>query len=192
MSIDINKDYGFRIDHNSVSGNYTLRYRQNKEDGNEDEIDVWFDQIGKQGKTEITKEDNNSVSLKTKNYFVLDDFVNFCKEVIKGYDEFNRQTKQMLYCGDCKIEQPYYEKKREFGNGTVHIEAHCCNCDRWLKFIPQDKALNEVVMPFGVYKGKKIVDIPKSYLDFLLGANAVKGNLKNQINEVLYGAEPKK
>jgi uncharacterized protein (DUF3820 family) len=44
---------------------------------------------------------------------------------------------------------------------------------------------DEPVMPFGKYKGEPLADIPVSYLDWIIGQDWIKPDLKEQIEEHL-------
>lgn len=94
----------------------------------------------------------------------------------------------MLYCSTCKKEVEIKTKEVTHSNGKTHIEARCAVCDRWIKYLPQEKPIEEVIIPFGKYKGEKIVNLPSDYLWWLLENNAIKGNLKKQIQSLF---EPK-
>lgn len=92
-----------------------------------------------------------------------------------------------IYCSHCKINQSYTTKERIFENGVKHIEAYCNHCNKWLKFVPQEKELKDIIMPFGKHKGEKIIDIDPDYLYWLLENNVVKGNIKKQIEKIFGG-----
>ena len=74
---------------------------------------------------------------------------------------------------------------RVFSNGTKHVEARCPVCDRFLKFMPQEFDLKEIIMPFGKHKGLRISDLESSYLYWLLENNVVKGNLLKAVKYYL-------
>lgn len=45
---------------------------------------------------------------------------------------------------------------------------------------------DNTIMPFGIYKGKKLVDIPDDYLVWLYNNNKTNPPLKKYIEENLY------
>jgi uncharacterized protein (DUF3820 family)/uncharacterized protein YbaR (Trm112 family) len=92
---------------------------------------------------------------------------------------------ELLYCNDCGQRQPFVVKEKEFRNKTIHHEAYCMVCDKWLKLVPQNKPIEEIIMPFGKYKGTKLVEIPKDYFEFIIQNNYAKGNLKKQIESLI-------
>jgi len=76
-----------------------------------------------------------------------------------------------------------------FSNGTKHLEARCSACENFIKYLPHETDYKEVVMPFGKHKGEKLVNINSEYLWWLLENEAVKGNLKNCIEQVFQGTK---
>ena len=62
----------------------------------------------------------------------------------------------------------------EFDNGTRHVGAYCSKCNKMLQWVPSSIEskeslvhVGEIEMPFGKFKGTKIKDLPKSYLEFM-------------------------
>ena len=98
-----------------------------------------------------------------------------------GYNEDLPEV--LCYCKNCEEEvEPLLESKT-FSNGTVHIGASCPHCYRFIKWLPQTEA-KDVVLYFGKYKGKKLNEIPKEYLEWLLTTN-IKSRLRLAIIELL-------
>jgi len=90
-----------------------------------------------------------------------------------------------LYCKFCEIDQDIYTSEQEFNNGTKHIRADCEVCGRYIQYLPQHLPLEEITMPFGVYKGEGILSLKKDYIEFLINAKKVKGSLLKKLEQVL-------
>lgn len=90
-----------------------------------------------------------------------------------------------IRCCYCKKEIEPVTKIVEFKNLSKHIAANCPLCKRFLKYLPSDKPLHEVVMPFGKYKNEKLINIRSDYLVWLMEKGLISGNLKNQILDIL-------
>lgn len=95
----------------------------------------------------------------------------------------------MIKCNRCKKDiEPTVEEKT-FSNGVLHLSASCPDCKRWIKYLPQETKLSEVIMPFGKHKNERIIDIDSDYLYWLLENDIVKGNLKNNIERIFKNAK---
>jgi len=90
---------------------------------------------------------------------------------------------ETIYCGSCKQQQPFEIQEKIFKNGMKHIQANCMVCGRFLKYIKQEKPIEEMVMFYGKYKGTKLIDIPIEYLSWL--KDNCKPNLEEKVGEVL-------
>jgi uncharacterized protein (DUF3820 family) len=90
-----------------------------------------------------------------------------------------------LYCKYCKKVQKIYTSEQVFSNGTTHIRADCEACGRYLQYMPQYLPLEEEVIPFGAYKGEKLVNLKTDYLQFLYASGQIKNNIKTKIQKVL-------
>lgn len=74
------------------------------------------------------------------------------------------------------------DKEQIFNNGTKHIRRECKFCGGFIKFIRQNKPIEEEKIYFGKYKDYKLIDIPENYLLWL------NDNLENEklLNNVKY------
>jgi len=90
MSISINNEYGFSANISGISGNYTFKFQECFSNCNENKLQIFFDEIGKKGSTKITKDSEDTVSLEFQGCFELKDYVNFCKEIIKAYENYGK------------------------------------------------------------------------------------------------------
>jgi len=93
-----------------------------------------------------------------------------------------------MMCKYCAKDILLEIEEKVFSNGIIHHAAHCKECGRYLKLVPQtSKPIDEVVMPFGKHKGEKLVAIDRDYLWWMLENNAVKGHLAAQIQSLFEG-----
>jgi Putative quorum-sensing-regulated virulence factor len=88
----------------------------------------------------------------------------------------NSQNQTCRRCGSSDV----LTHEREFSNGTHHIELRCIN-SHYIKFLPQNKPL--LVMPFGLYRGQAIKDLPDDYLNWILENLNLKGGVFRALSE---------
>lgn len=91
----------------------------------------------------------------------------------------------MLKCQRCQKEVEPNIKEEIFANGTKHLRATCPECERLIKWLPQEE--NRGKLFFGKYKGKTVYEVAKIDPEYLhwLYANTNKHALKIQIDEAL-------
>ena len=104
--------------------------------------------------------------------------------VERYFERFLRQLKTMkntLKCGHCAKDVKYEIKKL-----GQHMKATCPDCGKFIKFIehtPKEKYL----MPFGKYKGQKLIDIvneDQQYFEWVLSVSKTK-SLCRRIKEII-------
>lgn len=92
----------------------------------------------------------------------------------------------MLKCKSCGKEGEPDKKEVTFRNNTVHIEARCAFCGKFIKYLPQNEPWDSFIH-FGKYKyqtlGKIATEDPE-YLVWLRG-ETTNARLKERIDEVL-------
>jgi uncharacterized protein (DUF3820 family) len=71
-------------------------------------------------------------------------------------------------------------RERQFKNRTIHIELRCVN-GHFIKFVSQNKPV--VKMPFGLYRGVAIRELPDAYLTWILENLDLKGGLFGALSE---------
>src|SRR5262245_22403452 len=79
-------------------------------------------------------------------------------------------------CGSSEL----VTRERTFKNGITHLEQRCIN-GHYIKFLPQNKPIH--AMPFGIYKGQAIRDLPDEYLNWILENLDRKGGLYRALSE---------
>jgi hypothetical protein len=88
----------------------------------------------------------------------------------------NSQNQTCPRCGSSNL----VTRKRQFKNGTTHLELRCAN-GHYIKFLPQNKPV--LKMPFGVYRGVAIRELPDDYLTWILENVELKGGLFRALSE---------
>jgi len=82
-------------------------------------------------------------------------------------------------CLNC--DSDLIERDKFFSNGTKHIEIVCPNCSQSYGFKKSAKN-DDFVLMFGKHKGKKITELPDSYLDWC-SKEMKSNNLRNRCIE---------
>jgi hypothetical protein len=49
----------------------------------------------------------------------------------------------------------------------THLGRYCATCGKWIKWVTHVKN-DDFIIPYGKHKGKKLKDLPKDYLEWLL------------------------
>jgi uncharacterized protein (DUF3820 family) len=91
-----------------------------------------------------------------------------------------------LELGDC-CAVTWTDKTASVQHEGVHRVARCPTCHRWLQALPQP--LQDVMMPFGKYKGVLIADLwtqDRDYCEWLLTVDW----LRPRMRAVLEGTKP--
>lgn len=88
------------------------------------------------------------------------------------------------FCPSCNNEMDFVVEKQVFANGTEHLRGTCTTCHH-TKFLPQNKPADQVILPFGKHKGKRLIDVPADYLEWLIEKSVVKGGLLNSCKELI-------
>jgi len=91
----------------------------------------------------------------------------------------NSENQTCRRCGSIDL----ITKPRVFSNGTTHLETRC-DRGHFIEFSWQGKPLE--VMPFGKHKGRRIRDLPRDYLRWLLTRADISRSLRRAI-EILTG-----
>ena len=89
----------------------------------------------------------------------------------------------ILYCNHCEQNQTIKITEKTFSNGTKHLSSSCDYCGTFIKFIMQDIPPEEFYMPFGKYRGKKMKEIPRDYLEW--GIKNLKGSVAERMKLIL-------
>lgn len=72
-----------------------------------------------------------------------------------------------LPCKTCGEDKDYYTVTRVFTNKTKHTEAKCVDCKGHIKFMAQDQAPQDFIMPFGKHKGTTLGEIQRDHPEYL-------------------------
>lgn len=70
-----------------------------------------------------------------------------------------------------------------FKDGTKHIRQNCKKCFHFIGF-KESVSDDDFVMPMGAHRGKKMTDLPKEYLQWMMGST-LGNNLKNRAHRIL-------
>jgi hypothetical protein len=91
----------------------------------------------------------------------------------------NLNSSQNQSCHRCGTSE-LVTRERRFSNGTTHLEQRCIN-GHYIRFLPQNKPI--LKMPFGLYKGVAIRELPDDYLNWVLENVDLKGGLYRTLAE---------
>lgn len=61
-----------------------------------------------------------------------------------------------------------FQMPQVFKNGTVHIREECKSCKKFIRYVPQKVDTENYILYFGQHRGKKLKDIPRSYLEWVV------------------------
>ncbi len=83
-----------------------------------------------------------------------------------------------LKCAHCGNNH-FFLTETVFNNGTKHVKSSCTVCDKFFRFVPQQTeemvikqqeqkitSPEDVVLPFGKHKNKKLSEVPVDYLQW--------------------------
>ena len=82
------------------------------------------------------------------------------------------------------IHKEFYDIDKEFKNGDIAKARYCKTCNKFIKFV-RTVETKDFIMPYGKHKGKKLIDLPKDYLEWLLTMS--KRTIQERVKEVLDG-----
>jgi hypothetical protein len=91
----------------------------------------------------------------------------------------NLSKPQNQTCHRCQTSE-LVTRERQFKNRTTHLELRCIN-GHYIKFLPQNKPI--LKMPFGLYRGVAIRELPDEYLNWILENVELKGGLYRTLSE---------
>lgn len=118
----------------------------------------------------------------------IDEFTNKIKELkkaIKLLQTAKPEKTVVMWCDRCDDEVSCSSKDTVDKNGLVMRGLFCPN-GHWLKWETQDIPYEEYRMPFGKHQGKRIQEVPKPYIKYLLkDESRLKGNLKEYLERAL-------
>jgi uncharacterized protein (DUF3820 family) len=89
------------------------------------------------------------------------------------------------------VHEKTIDKEVIFSNGTVHVERRCSVCGNFIKYVPQNKVIDECyTMPFGKHKGKTLIDIAREdcdYLEWFAGTDSkLAGKIRQYLEEKIF------
>ena len=84
------------------------------------------------------------------------------KTILRMIYHFERGYIMQCSCGSREFDLI----DKVFSNGSKHKERKCSNCGKHNGY-QQTVANNDFVMPFGKYKGNKLIDIAKHDLNYM-------------------------
>lgn len=87
-------------------------------------------------------------------------------------------------CGRPPEAQEFTFLPFEMSNGAMAIGVWCYWCDNKLGHAKIRADVGEKTIPFGIHKGKKYKDIPKSYLEWCF-KNFEDSNVKKDVEKYL-------
>ena len=82
-----------------------------------------------------------------------------------------------VVCQRCGTENEYYTEQ-----GSIHVKAICNRCNRYIKFLPQDKPQ---IMMLPKYRGVPVSELTdKSYIEWCLSGDVkISHGLSNALRE---------
>lgn len=73
----------------------------------------------------------------------------------------------------------YFYKKKVFKNGVIQIGVYDEN-GKWIKW----KEQGDPCIHFGKYKGIKLKELPKEYVEWLLEQPWIRNNLRDKLQSI--------
>lgn len=67
----------------------------------------------------------------------------------------------------------FFIREKQSSNQILHVGAYCSTCNQWLRWLPAERPeedlshIGEIEIPFGKYKGTKLKDLKKEYLQWM-------------------------
>jgi len=103
-----------------------------------------------------------------------------------------QNTKEKIIVNGIEVTPPEFECDScgcielsfKFNPNNKSIQMRCSGCDAWVGNYKYDTP-KTYIMPFGKYKGEKLIDIPKSYLEWLYLECDLSKNLYEAVEAIL-------
>ena len=80
---------------------------------------------------------------------------------------------------------------KKCSNGAEHLGLYCSVCNKFIKWVPQEKVNLEMVMQIGVHKGKTLVEIYTHFPDYCMWFSKQRGSLAGKFEALLDYMETK-
>ncbi len=94
------------------------------------------------------------------------------------------KARELSWCPKCCAEKFFTTNESFDSLGRKILKGICAQCS-FKKLLPQNNSIDGFTIPFGKHEGKKLKDVPRSYLEWLVNESSVDSKLKKKVQSFL-------